>query len=152
MTNEEVKKIKWNIDVSIPEPAPKRGGRSTTVLVVRDVVERYLSADTVKAVRLFVADFGARDDMGFDKHKQNLETDDGRDSEKDGYEELLDASQYYKKLSIEKPTSRNKAMYDAVLDLTFMARNNLIVRQEEFDAMDFESSEGAAHTERKDDE
>jgi hypothetical protein len=139
VTSEEVRKIDWKINVSIPEPPPKRGGRSTTILVVRDVVARFLSDENADLVRAVVHDFGQRDDMGFDKHGQNLETNDGRFSGKDGYEELLDAAQYYRKWVEEEPgNSHPVRMYDRILMLVMDARLGLRDKDARENALDWE--------------
>jgi len=136
MTNKEVGEVTWNINVANPEPPPKRGGRSTTILVVRDVIDRFLSRANTELVKSVVDDFGARDDMGFKKHGQNLESNDGRFTEKDAYEELLDAAQYYRKLIIEEPENHHAVrMYDKTLALVMDARFGLMNKDAMVDAM-----------------
>lgn len=78
-----------------PQPAPSRGGRSITILVVADLVggglEAHPSRDQV------IRDLVSRDEMGFKKYGQNLETYDGRDTLADAYQESLDLVQYLRK-------------------------------------------------------
>jgi hypothetical protein len=147
MTNEEVGEINWTLNVGHPEPPPRRGGRSTTILVVRDVVNRFLSPENAQLVGLVVNDFGDRDDMGFEKHGQNLEANDGRFTEKDAYEELLDAAQYYKKLTLEEPESKHaERMYDRTVMLVMDARLGLMNKEAMTEAMDWRKPDENAQT------
>lgn len=84
-------------DVAVNEPAPVRGGRSCTILVVNDVLNLSQSQSAIDVVH----DLVARDEMGYKKYGQNLETNDGRDTAMDAYQELLDAAQYQRKLMEE---------------------------------------------------
>ena len=79
-----------------PEPEPKRGGRSITVLVVADLVDRY-GIQQPATTHAIVADLVARDALGFERYGQNLETHDGRNTLNDLYQELLDGAQYARK-------------------------------------------------------
>ena len=93
-----------------PQPAPERGGRSITILVVDDI----LAGVEVSDVELKVCrDLVARDAMGFAKYHQNLETFDGRDTIMDAYQECLDLCQYLKKAAMEGDNV--KALYLAAV-------------------------------------
>jgi hypothetical protein len=96
------------------QPDPKRGGRSCTILVVADLMKtNHPSRDDV------IRDLIARDELGFKRYGQNLETDDGRDTLADWYQELLDACQYGRKYLEEKPHKLlAKSVYEQTLMLT----------------------------------
>lgn len=79
-----------------PQPDPKRGGRSCTVLVIDDLM-RYAGPDLDKFRDKVIIDLIARDEMGFKKYGQNLETYDGRNTLVDAYQEALDLLQYLRK-------------------------------------------------------
>lgn len=79
-----------------PQPEPKRGGRSCTILCVEDLLTQW-GADGINVV----FDLCERDRMGFERYGQNLETGDGRDTLADLYQEILDAIQYGRKLKEE---------------------------------------------------
>ena len=85
-----------------PQPDPVRGGRSCTILVVRDLMDR-CGNDLDDVIAGVVRDLIARDAMGFEKYGQNLETNDGRDTLMDWYQETLDAAQYGCKYLEEHP-------------------------------------------------
>jgi len=129
------------LNVSIPEPPPQRGGRAITILVVRDIANKGWDDNVVRDL---INDFADRDDMGFAKHHQNLETNDGRFTEKDAYEELLDAAQYYRKMieeSVGDKVTFAMLMYHEVLNLVHGARVefNQTTSKEHVDALNWES-------------
>jgi len=84
-----------------PQPAPVRGGRSCTILVVADLMTFDGIATEVRDA--VIVDLIARDEMGFNKYGQNLEVGDGRDTLIDWYQEMLDAAQYGRKFLEEHP-------------------------------------------------
>lgn len=110
-------------------PDPKRGGRSVTILVVRDVLDLYHDVDPETSVGI-CSDLADRDAMGFAKYQQNLETFDGRPTRVDLYQEVLDACQYCRKLIEENrikscDTMRDEEIYKTLLDVLFMVKQEL---------------------------
>lgn len=112
-----------------PLRAPGRGGRSVTILVASDVVNRFV--DDPKISRVLVNDFVARDKYGYDKYGQNLETDDGRPTIWDMYQELLDACQYNRK-GIEEGSlpPGMEGVYQSLLELTRITRKAILGMEE----------------------
>jgi len=108
-----------------PLRAPGRGGRSITILVVSDVVNRFV--DDPAIARVLVNDFVARDKYGYDKYDQNLETHDGRPTVWDLYQELLDGCQYNRK-GIEEDSlpPGMEGVYPALLELTRITRRAIM--------------------------
>ena len=98
--------------------APNRGGRSVTILVVADVIN---CNDDIELSRTIVNDFVMRDEYGYNKYNQNLETNDGRPTEWDLYQELLDACQYARK-DIEEGGTIGMLGYPALMALTRKTR------------------------------
>lgn len=105
-----------------PLRAPTRGGRSVTILVVADVLNMY---EDVKLSRIIVNDFVARDEYGYNKYDQNLETNDGRPTPWDLYQELLDACQYARK-DIEEGGTVGVLVYDTLMNATRAARKGIL--------------------------
>ena len=110
-------------------PDPRRGGRSVTILVVRDVLDLYHDVDPETSVGI-CSDLSDRDAMGFAKYHQNLETFDGRPTRVDLYQEILDACQYGRKLIEEnrieqRPMNRDEEIYKMLLDVLFMVKLDL---------------------------
>ena len=108
-----------------PLRAPGRGGRSVTILVAADVVNRF--KDDPEMSRILVNDFVARDKYGYDKYGQNLETHDGRPTIWDLYQELLDGCQYNRKLIEEDAVPPGMdGVYWSLLELTLITRKAII--------------------------
>ncbi|MHC4302614.1 MAG: hypothetical protein ACYS7Y_35590, partial [Planctomycetota bacterium] len=100
-----------------PLRAPKRGGRSVTILVARDLLNLLVEDDPSMAHQL-VEDISKRDEYGYDKYGQNLETHDGRPTIWDLYQELLDGDQYARKLIEEGNMPQEMAcVYPTLLEL-----------------------------------
>lgn len=119
-----------------PLRAPKRGGRSITIMVVADVLN--LEQDDLGLARLVVNDFVSRDEFGYDKYGQNLEARDGRPTVWDLYQELLDACQYAKKLIIEEDVpSGMEHIYYSLMALVRDTRKAIHNAYEREDAMDW---------------
>jgi hypothetical protein len=119
-----------------PLRAPKRGGRSVTILVARDLLNLLVEDDPSMAHQL-VEDISKRDEYGYDKYGQNLETHDGRPTIWDLYQELLDGDQYARKLIEEGNMPQEMAcVYPTLLELTRIVRtaiNNMEGREDAFD-------------------
>ena len=79
------------------QPAPERGGRSVTILVVADLLNVARCAASTRFYFDLIQDLVDRDREGFRKYGQNLETHDGRDTLADLYQEITDAMQYARK-------------------------------------------------------
>jgi hypothetical protein len=110
-------------------PDPRRGGRSVTILVVRDVLDLFHDMDAETTVGI-CSDLSDRDALGFAKYHQNLETFDGRPTRVDLYQEVLDACQYCRKLIEEQRIQnanpeRDEEIYKTLLDVLFMVKQEL---------------------------
>ena len=105
-----------------PLRAPRRGGRSVTILVAADVLT--MGGD-LELSRTIVNDFVARDEYGYNKYNQNLETNDGRPTPWDLYQELLDACQYAKK-DIKEGGEVGILVYDSLMNITRAARKQML--------------------------
>jgi hypothetical protein len=120
-----------------PLRAPGRGGRSVTILVASDVLNRF--DDDPAIARVLVNDFVARDEYGYDKYGQNLETHDGRPTVWDLYQELLDACQYSRKqLEEGSLLAGMESVYPTLLELTRITRIAIINAEGEKSAMEWE--------------
>ncbi len=112
-----------------PLRAPGRGGRSVTILVVADVLNN--EKEDMELARIIVNDFVARDLYGFEKYGQNLETNDGRPTVWDIYQELLDACQYSKKLIEEGDLLYGmENVYPTLMALTRITRKAILKSEE----------------------
>ena len=119
-----------------PLRAPKRGGRSITIMVVADVLN--MEQEDLELAKYIVNDFVSRDEMGFNKYGQNLETNDGRPTVWDLYQELLDACQYAKKLIIEQDVpSGMDHVYYSLMTLVRDTRKAIHNAYEREDAMEW---------------
>jgi len=126
-------------EAAVPQPPSERGGRAITITVAADIAGLVKDPELVREL---VLDFAARDDMGFKKHKQNLEVGDGRDTEYDLYQELLDAVQYNKKAILENDPATGIGhfyveIYERLIELVAQVKHQLLARPEYEDAMDF---------------
>ena len=110
-----------NLSATPLQPS-QRGGRSITILVVADVLNKY---DDIELSKVIINDFVLRDAFGFEKHGQNLETHDGRPTKWDLYQELLDACQYARK-DIEEGGTVGRLVYEGLLRLTRVARKSIL--------------------------
>jgi hypothetical protein len=125
-----------------PLRAPKRGGRSVTILVARDLLNLLVEDDPSMAHQL-VEDISKRDEYGYDKYGQNLETHDGRPTIWDLYQELLDGDQYARKLIEEGNMPQEMAcVYPTLLELTRIVRTAINNMEGREDALDWSKSEG----------
>lgn len=102
---------KYQRDAAKPEPEPHRGGRSVTILVAADLIESspHPCRDHV------ILDLVARDKAGFERYGQNLETNDGRNTLMDAYQEALDLAQYLRKL-IEEGSVQDRVIWSSYND------------------------------------
>lgn len=110
---------------AVPLRAPTRGGRSVTILVANDILGAF--EDSPELAKTVVNDIVQRDEYGYKKYGQNLETHDGRPTIWDLYQELLDGVQYMRKLieEGEMPTSMAN-VYPTLLELTKITRRAII--------------------------
>jgi hypothetical protein len=128
---------------AVPLRAPKRGGRSVTILVARDILNLLMEEDPSMAHQL-VEDVAKRDEYGYDKYHQNLETHDGRPTIWDLYQELLDGDQYARKLIEEgNMPSEMACVYPTLLELTRIVRNAINNMEGYEDALDWKKPETA---------
>lgn len=119
---------------AVPLRAPNRGGRSVTVLVVADIMNS--EEEDLELARVIANDFVKRDEYGYEKYGQNLETHDGRPTIWDLYQELLDACQYQRKLIEEGEMPVEMApVYPTLLYLTRMTRKAIINKEGEAEAL-----------------
>lgn len=126
---------------AVPLRAPKRGGRSVTILVARDILNLLIEDDPTMAHRL-VEDISKRDDYGYEKYNQNLEAHDGRPTIWDLYQELLDGVQYTRKLIEEGGLPGEMAcVYPTLLELTRIVRTAINNMEGYEDALDWEKPE-----------
>ena len=121
---------------------PKRGGRSVTILVARDVLNANIDDDPTMAKQL-VDDIIKRDEYGYDKYGQNLETFDGRPTIWDLYQELLDGVQYTRKL-IEEGNLPGEMVnvYPTLLELLRIVRLAINNMEGMEDALDWKKPKG----------
>jgi len=123
-----------------PLRAPKRGGRSITILVARDVLNRF--EEDLPLAKQLVNDFAMRDDYGYDKYYQNLESNDGRPTIWDFYQEMLDGCQYMRKLIEEgKMPARMASVYPTLLEIVKITRVSIDNEQEGKGALDWSATD-----------
>lgn len=104
-----------------PQPDPIRGGRSITILVVADLMANSLEKCPPRDA--VIRDLVRRDEMGFKKYGQNLETFDGRNTLADAYQESLDLAQYIRKYIEEgHDDDGHRMLYLSVLSTTLAIR------------------------------
>jgi len=127
---------------AVPLRAPKRGGRSVTILVARDLLNANIEDDPIMAKQL-VDDIIKRDEYGYNKYGQNLETNDGRPTIWDLYQELLDGVQYTRKL-IEEGNLPGEMVnvYPTLLELLRIVRLAINNMEGMEDALDWKKPEG----------
>lgn len=80
------------MSVSVPEPPPKDEGIFVTPLLIKWIQENANLSDDIK--RDTVKLIEQRDAYGFNKYKQHLRTDDGRNTLEDARQEYGDLLQY----------------------------------------------------------
>lgn len=131
---------------AVPLRAPVRGGRSVTILVARDILNAY--EDNPTLAKQIVEDIVKRDEYGFEKYGQNLETHDGRPTIWDLYQELLDGVQYTRKLIEEGdcPLSMAK-VYPSLLELTRITRAAILDDEGRKSALEWSKPDEGADTE-----
>jgi hypothetical protein len=126
---------------AVPLRAPKRGGRSVTILVARDILNLLIEDDPSMAHQL-VEDIVKRDEYGYSKYGQNLEIMDGRPTIWDLYQELLDGDQYARKLIEEGSMPQEMAcVYPTLLELTRIVRTAINNMEGFEDALDWKKPE-----------
>jgi len=123
--------------VATPLRAPGRGGRSITILVAADVLNG--EEEDMELARILVNDFVQRDAYGYDKYGQNLETNDGRPTIFDLYQELLDGCQYARKMIEEgKLLAGMENVYPTLMALTRITRKAILAVTESEEALIWE--------------
>jgi hypothetical protein len=129
--------------IATPLRAPGRGGRSVTILVARDLLNMNIEDDPHMA-RQLVEDIIKRDEYGYAKYGQNLETHDGRPTIMDVYQELLDGVQYMRKLIEEGnlPGGEMAHVYPSLLELVRIVRSAINNLEGMEDALDWQKPQG----------
>lgn len=107
------------------QPDSVRGGRSVTVLVVNDIVQRRMRYTNFGYWLELITDLVDRDREGFRKYGQNLETHDGRYTLSDLQQEVVDAIQYARKDIEEReiegrPNTRITEAYELLITVAEM--------------------------------
>jgi hypothetical protein len=126
---------------AVPLRAPKRGGRSVTILVARDLLNAFIEEDPNIAHQL-VEDISKRDEFGYKKYGQNLETHDGRPTIWDLYQELLDGVQYARKQLEEGRMPEEMAcVYPTLIELVRITRTAINNWEGFEDALDWKKPE-----------
>lgn len=107
--------------LNTPEPAPVANDAPATWLrVIDDTIGRFLRVGARGAVQRLLMDMTTRHHDGVAKYGTPLQPNNGRDSLKDAYQEVLDFCVYVKNAELEGFDS--EGLYEDGLDLALAVR------------------------------